>query len=181
MRLRPIQDSDYEYLASLKNDLRTQGWNQRLPPNYTAERIRERFKKTNDKPNSAILAIETSDGKLCGNINYEERPARLSATFGIVIGTEYWGKGYAKEAQEILLEFLFVERSVSVVRLWTQTGFPWAQKAAERLGFQVSCRFRENSTIEGKVVDCLMMDMTREEYFKKRNRRDPLPDRQIKD
>ncbi len=180
--LRPPKEEDLEYFASLKNDLRTQGWNQRLPLTFTVESLRDKFLKRPEKGNKGILAIEIlEDGKLIGNISYEEGPARLGATIGIATGTEFWGKGYAQEAQEILLNFLFIERGILVARLWTQTGFPWAQKAAEKLGFRVGVRFRENSIIGGKYVDCLYMDMLREEYFAHLGIDDPLPDNGIKD
>ena len=172
VRIRPVKDDDLGYLAGLKNNLMTQGWNQRLPPNVTAEKIGKRFRETNEKPNRAILAMETLDGPLLGNINYHEETPRHDASIGIVMGTEFWGKGYAHEAQELLLHFLFVERNIAVVRLWTQPGFPWAQKAAEKLGFKVSVRFRENTIIDGKVVDSLCMDMLREEYFQDRQLED---------
>ena len=168
VRLRPVKEEDYGYFAGLKNNMFTQAWNQRLPPNFTPEKMRKRFQEANDKPNSAILAIEKLDGTLVGNINYSEGVPRFEATFGIVMGKEHWGKGLGEEAQELILEFLFVERGVHVVRLWTQTGFPWAQKAAEKLGFRQMVRFRENTIIDGKVVDSLYMDMLREEYFEQR-------------
>ena len=97
-----------------------------------------------------------------GDINYSEGCPRHDASIGIVLGVEYWGEGYAEEAQVLLLNFLFVERGMAVIRLWTQTGFPWANRAAEKLGFKLSARFRENSIIDGKLVDSLFMDMPRE-------------------
>lgn len=174
VRLRPLKDEDYEYLASLKNNLMTQGWNQRLPPKSTPEGYKENHKENNKKPNSATLAIETLDGALVGDINYSEGYPRHDATIGIVLGVEHWGKGYAEEAQELLLNFLFVERGMAVIRLWTQTGFPWANRAAEKLGFKLSARFRENSIIDGKLVDSLCMDMLREEYFESRGLKDEV-------
>jgi len=174
VRLRPLKDDDYEYLASLKNNLMTQGWNQRLPPKATPEGTKENHKEYNKKPNSGRFAIETLDGIMTGDISYSEGYPRHDASFGLAIGVEYWGKGYAEEAQEILLNFLFVERGMAVVRLWTQTGFPWANRAAEKLGFKFSARFRENSIIDGKMVDCLCMDMLREEYFESRGLEDSV-------
>ncbi len=179
VRLRPPKEEDWPYLADMKNDLKTQGWNQRLPPTFTPEMLEEKNKKGKERKNSANLAIETHDGELIGTISYSEEPARLAASFGITTGKEHWGKGYAKEAQEILLHFLFIERGLHVVRLWTQTGFPWAEKAATKLGFKIACRFREDSIIGGKYVDCLCMDMIREEYFELRGLDDPLPPRNI--
>lgn len=172
VRLRPVGEQDYEYFAGLKNNLHTQAWNQRLPPNFTPEKMKKRFQEANDKPNSAILAIEKLDGTLVGNINYNEGTPRFDATFGIAMGEEHWGQGLGEEAQELLLEFLFIERGLQIVRLWTQGGFPWAVKAAEKLGFKVMVRFRENTIIDGKIVDTIYMDLLREEYFKSRKIKD---------
>lgn len=174
VRLRPVTEKDYEYFAGLKNNLFTQAWNQRLPLNFTPEKMQKRFEEANAKPNAAILAIEKHDGTLVGNINYHEGTARFDATFGIAMGKEHWGKGLGEEAQELILEFLFIERGVQVIRLWTQGGFPWAVKAAEKLGFKVMVRFRENTIIDGKAVDTIYMDLLREEYFKSRNLKDTL-------
>jgi RimJ/RimL family protein N-acetyltransferase len=172
VRLRPVQEKDYDYFAGLKNNLTTQAWNQRLPMNFTPEKMKKRFQDANDKPNSAILAIEKLDGTLVGNINYNEGTPRFDATFGIAMGKEHWGQGLGEEAQELILEFLFVERGIQIVRLWTQGGFPWAVKAAEKLGFKVMVRFRENTIIDGKMVDTIYMDLLREEYYKSRGLKD---------
>ena len=43
--LRVPTDDDAEFLANLGNNLRTQGWNQRLPPMRTPERVKERIKE----------------------------------------------------------------------------------------------------------------------------------------
>jgi RimJ/RimL family protein N-acetyltransferase len=174
VRIRPVAENDYAYFAGLKNNMYTQAWSQRLPPNFTPEKMRKRFQEANDRPNSAILAIETLDGTLVGNINYSEGSPRFDATLGIAMGKEHWGKGFGEEAQELVLEFLFVERGIQIVRLWTQTGFPWAQKAAEKLGFRPMVRFRENTIIDGRVVDSIYMDMLREEYFARRNLKDNI-------
>ena len=172
VRLRPVQEGDYGYFAGLKNNLMTQAWSQRLPVNFTPEKMKKRFQEANEKPNSAILAIEKLDGTLVGNINYHEGNPRFDAAFGLVMGKEHWGQGLGEEAQELILEFLFVERGVRVVRLWTQDGFPWAVKAAEKLGFKPMIRFRENTIIDGKIVDSIYMDMLREEYFESRGPED---------
>ena len=172
VRLRPVREADYEYFAELKNNLLTQAWNQRLPLNFTAEKMRKRFEDANDKPNSAILAIEKLDGTLVGNINYHEELPRFSASFGIAMGREHWGQGLGEEAQELIIEFLFVQRGIQVVRIWTQGGFPWAVKAAQKLGFKPMIRFRDNTIIDGKIVDTVYMDMLREEYFESRGPKD---------
>ncbi|MFH0815664.1 MAG: GNAT family protein [Methanobacteriota archaeon] len=177
VRLRPMKDSDYEYFASLKNDLRTQAWNQRTPMCRTAQQMKEHYETERKKPHTGDFSIETLDGALVGTIGYGEDPPRLAAHVGVITGMEHWGKGYALEAHELLLRFLFEERGIQVVRLWTQSGNERGIAAAEKIGFKVQSRFRENGIIGGKPADNVYMDMLREEYFKARGLKDNLPPR----
>jgi RimJ/RimL family protein N-acetyltransferase len=175
IRLRPVREEDFEFFAELKNDLRTQAWNQRMPPRQTVEGVKAWWEKERKKTNSGTWSIETQDGQLVGHVGYDESPIRLSASMGIITGVDFWGKGYAQEAHELLFEFLFEERGIQSVHLWTQSGNERGVKAAEKLGFKISARFRENSIIGGKVTDTLFMDMTREEYYEARGKEDRLP------
>ena len=109
VKLRPVKEEDYEYFAGLKNNMYTQGWNQRLPPNATPEKLKKKYEEGNEKPNSATLSIETLDGILIGNISYHEGLPRHDATFGIVTGKEHWGKGYATESARATLAYGFSE------------------------------------------------------------------------
>lgn len=169
VKLRPVRDEDFEYFASLRNDLRTQAWNQRMPPCFTAKKIKERFEKITEKKDAGLWSIEAKDGKLIGYLNYEEGPQRLAATVGIATGMEAWGKDYAREAVELVLEFLFVERGLQVVRLWTNSWNVRAVGLAKKLGFRDSIRLREEVVMGGKLYDALMMDMLREEYYESRS------------
>jgi len=175
VRLRALRDEDYEYLASLRNDMRTQAWNQRLPPSFTPKRIKERLEKNFARPNTGVWGIETKDGKLIGYLNYEEDHPRLGATIGISTGMEAWGKGYAKEAMELTIRFLFEERGLQVVSLWTTSWNARMVGLAGKLGFKISVRLREDVILGGKVYDTLMMDMLREEYHASRGLKDGLP------
>jgi len=175
VKLRPVRDSDFEYFASLKNDMRTQAWNQRLPPCFSPATMKERYERNLKRPNTGVFAIETLDGQLIGSMEYREGPPRLSATIGTIVGMEHWGRGHGAEAIELVLRFLFQERGLQVVGLWTQTGNPRAVRAAEKLGFRIGARLRENSVIDGKVVDTLYMDLLREEWYASRGIQDTLP------
>lgn len=174
VNLRPIKESDLEYLVVLRNDMRTQGWNQRLPPCYTPKKVMERIKK-NVGLNKGIWAIETKNGKIVGQISYDEERVRLSAAIGILTGTEAWGKGYAKEAMELILRFLFEERGLRVAILYTLADRVRMIGLAEKLGFRISVRMRESAIIGGKAYDMLIMDLLREEYYSSRNMPDGMP------
>ena len=171
VNLRPIKDADLEYLAALKNDMRTQGWNQRLPPSYTPRTVRERIER-NTGPNKGVWAIETKDGKVVGHISYDEERVRLRASIGIITGMEAWGKGYAREAMELILRFLFEERGMQVALLYTLSDRVRMMGLAKKLGFRTSSVLREATVIGGKASDAIIMDLLREEYYSTRGSAD---------
>jgi RimJ/RimL family protein N-acetyltransferase len=174
VRLRPYRDADLEYFAALRNDMRTQGWNQRMPPRATPENTRERLEDRQRSQHSAVFAIETLKGQLVGYVTYEEGPIRLKAMLGAITGPEHWGKGYAREAQELVLRFLFEDRGVQVVNLWTTSWNARAVKAAAKLGFKPAARLREATVMDGRRCDAIIMDMTREDYYSARGKADSI-------
>ncbi|MCK5290430.1 MAG: GNAT family N-acetyltransferase [Thermoplasmata archaeon] len=172
--LRPPTEDDCQFLADLGNNMKTQGWNQRLPPIRVPEIISERMKEGLKKPYKAMLMIDTDQDGTVGYINYDEEKPRLGATLGLIIGEDYWGKGYAQIATEIVLEFLFEERGLKVVSAWSQSGNVRAVGAAEKMGFKVSVRVREGTIMYGQLHDTLCLDMLREEYYESRGKEDKI-------
>ncbi len=172
--LRPPTDDDCQFLADLGNNMRTQGWNQRLPPTRTAERVSEKIKEGLKKPYHAMLMIDTEKDGTVGYITYDEEKPRLGATLGLITAEDHWGKGYAEIATEIVLEFLFEERGLQVIWAWSQSGNVRAVGAAEKLGFKVSVRVREGTIMYGQLHDTLCLDMLREEYYESRGKEDGM-------
>jgi RimJ/RimL family protein N-acetyltransferase len=166
--LREEREDDLPFLLELRNDLDTQGWSRTLPPHYTEPMYRSRFegREFTFDPVEGRFVIETlKDSKRVGTISYTGLEPRWEAIIGIAIQRDFWGKGVAHEAQELLLHFLFVELGLRVVRLWTQSGNPRAVRLAERSGFQIAFQEREAIFKAGRLYDNLMMDLIREEYF----------------
>ena len=93
---------------------------------------------------------------------------------GAITGPEHWGKGYAREAQELVLKFLFEDRGVQVVNLWTTSWNVRALHGAEKLGFKLAARLREATVMDGKRCDAIIMDMTREDYYSTRKLADSM-------
>ena len=164
VRPRPLRDEDWDFIASLVNDLRTQARRQRLPPSLTPGSIKESFEKRFGCPNAGMWGIETRDGKLAGYITYLEKPVRMKSVIAVSTGFEYWGKGYAQEAMELVMRFLFEERGLQTVMLWTQSGRVRMVELAKKPGFRFSVRTRESAVMSEGVHDSLLMDILREEY-----------------
>ena len=169
--LREERADDMEFLLGLRNDLTTQAWSKTLPPDYTEPMYRKRFEAREfsfDRADGRFVILLKESGERAGTISYSNVESRHSATVGIMMAQKFWGGGYALEAQEVLLKFLFVELGLRVVRLWTHSGNPRAVKLAEKSGFQVSARQRESIFKDGRLFDNLSMDLLREEYFAQR-------------
>ncbi|MFQ5977830.1 MAG: GNAT family N-acetyltransferase [Candidatus Heimdallarchaeota archaeon] len=168
--LRELRETDIPLLREMRNDLVTQAWSKTLPPDYPDLVFRKRFesREFSYDPDMGRFIIEAKQsGETIGAINYADLERRHSATVGIQLKKEYFGKGYALDAQECLLKFLFCELGVRVVRLWTQSGNPRAIGFAKKSGFQVAFRQREAVLKEGQLFDNVNMDLLAEEYFEK--------------
>jgi RimJ/RimL family protein N-acetyltransferase len=172
--LRPLKEEDLEYLASLKNDMRTQAAGRRLPPRVTPTTLGERYTKTLSRPLKGLWCIETIGGELVGTVEYDEYAPRLGAIVGIMMGTEHWGKGYGKEALELIIRFLFEERGLHLVNLWTTSWNVRMVGLAEKLGFKIAIREREGRRLSGAIYDGVFMDMLREEYYSSRGLEDSV-------
>jgi RimJ/RimL family protein N-acetyltransferase len=166
--LREERAEDMKLLVALRNDLDTQAWSTTLPPDYTERMYMKRFEKRefSYSPEEGRFIIELKEGSdFAGTISYTGLEPRWSATIGIMVPKRFWGTGVALDASEVLLEFLYLELGLRVVRLYTHSGNPRAVKLAEKSGFRVSVRQREAIFKNGELYDNLVLDILREEYF----------------
>ena len=166
--LREEREEDMPFLLDLRNNLETQGFTKSLPTDYTLPMYTKRFESREfsfDRGDGRFVIVHKDSGELAGTIGYTNHEPRHAATIGIAVSKEFWGTGLAYDAQEVLLEFLFHELGLRVVRLWTNSGNPKAIKLAERSGFKQSGRTRESVFRKGKLFDNVVMDMLREEYY----------------
>jgi len=168
VRLREVRESDLPLLVALRNDLETQGWSQTLPTDYTLNVYKKQYEEEtfSFKRNRARFIIETLDtGEAAGNISYYSYNPRYGVTIGIAIAKEFWSAGLAFDAMEVLLQFLFEELGVRVVRLWTTGSNEKAIALAQRSGFKVDAKLREAIIRRGRLTDNVTMDLLREEYY----------------
>jgi ribosomal-protein-alanine N-acetyltransferase len=166
--LREERSEDLPFLVALRNDLETQAWSTSLPPDYTLEMYQKRFNQREfsyRRDDGRFIILEKETGERIGTVSYSGVDQRWDATIGIMVAKPYWGGGYAIDALETILRFLFEELGLRVVRLWTHSGNPRAVGSAEKLGFQLSYRQREAVFKGGQLYDNIGMDLLREEYY----------------
>lgn len=166
--LREERSDDLPFLVEMRNDLETQAWSLTLPPDYTLGMYIKRLdgrEFSYDRSDGRFIITEKESHELIGSVVYSSLRSRWSATLGIIVAKPFWGGGYAMDAVEVLLKFLFEELGLRVVRLWTHSGNPRAVGSAKKLGFKLSYRQREAVFKGGQIFDNLGMDLLREEYY----------------
>lgn len=166
--LREERLEDQPSLMALRNNLDTQAWSKTLPPDYTLPMYEKRFaaREFSYNPLEGRFIIEDRTTRaFIGTVSYTGLESRWAATIGVMVERSYWGTPHTRDAQEVLLKFLFEELGLRVVRLWTHSGNVRAIGSAQKLGFVLSGRQREAIFKGGQFFDNVVMDMLREEYY----------------
>lgn len=102
-----------------------------------------------DRYDSVIEYNGTAVG-IVGLLNIQHGKAEYYITMG---ETLYKGKGIAKKATLLLLDYAFVELNLSEVYLYTEVDNIPAQKLFEKCGFIQGKIFRNSAVNRGKSVD----------------------------
>lgn len=166
--LREERPEDMQYLVALRNDLDTQAWSKTLPPDYTESMYRKRFEAREfsfDRDDGRFIIVSKNSQEFVGTISYVWSMPRWSSAIGIMVSKKFWGSGFAYDAQDVLLKFMFEELGLQVVRLYTHSGNPAAVGLAQKSGFQISIQQREAIFKNGCLYDNLSLDLLREEYY----------------
>ncbi len=132
------------------------------PAPTTRESMEERWKRYVADPDSINFVIE-ADGLVigqCGLFN-PERVAR-TMELGITVGDkDYWGRGYGREAVQLVVDYAFTYCNVRKVHLGVLSNNPRAIAAYTKAGFVEEGRQREQAWSAGEYVDLILMGIIR--------------------
>lgn len=180
VRLREERADDIDFVTALRNDLDTQAWPKSLPPHYTREMMAKRYeaREFSFEPDEGRFIIEEKEtGDRVGFVGYMGLEPRFSAGLGVMVAKHYWGSGHGLEANDLLLRFMFDELGLRVIRIYTHSLNPRAIALAKKLGFQETARFRRSIYRNGQLGGSVVMDITRQEFYARReDLTDNLPD-----
>jgi len=167
VRLRPLSMEDVDHVLTWINDpevTRTL-MTGRYPMTREAER---KWIEDHAMPNSTevMYVIEKLDGTYLGGIGFWHiRPVEHHAELGISIGVKSeWGKGYAREAMELMVTYGFDELNLHMIYLHVYADHERAVKLYESLGFVREGRLRDRAFRAGKYHDYLAMSVLRSEW-----------------
>lgn len=166
--LRALTRADLPRLCEFNNDLEVElagGGDPPMPQPLSrleAEFDRNASEGGRDKGTFAIEA----DGQMIGicalfNFNHTARTCEL----GIAIGDKaYWGRGYGREAINLLLKYAFRYHNYRRVWLSTQAKNERAIRAYRACGFVEEGRQRQHVWSDGAYDDLVLMGILREEW-----------------
>ncbi len=113
LKLRLFGDNDKEDLIILLNDKNVSKWMENIPFPYL-EKHANWWIQIGSKKKYQYAIVSKESNKLIGSLKIT-----LNGEIGCWIGTDYWKKGFASEAIEIIKKFGFNELKLN--KLWAAT------------------------------------------------------------
>ena len=170
VRLRAYEKSDADALFRWFSDEDVTRW--LGPPNFPSRAHQERFIESASASgdDAKYFAIETLDGKLIGDcglrfIDWKSRKAEFFITIG---EKPFWGKGFGSDALQIVIRLAFDKMNLNRLWLSVLVDNPRAVRCYEKCGFVREGLLRQESYVDGKYRDVLMMALLREDYDRTR-------------
>lgn len=160
LMLRPLNltHCTTEYVAWMNNHevfryLETGG-------NYKIEDLRKYLESVEANDSMLFWAIHLIDsGKHIGNIKIDPVNNRHGlGEYGIMMGdSDEWGKGYAKEASLVVIDYCFNKVGLRKITLGVIEQNIAAVKLYKKIGFQVEGIYKKHGIYDGEYRDVLRM------------------------
>ncbi len=169
--LRRFTDADLEPFLAYRSDpeiARYQGWSMPYTREMAQEFIQGMKTQQPSQPGEWFQwAIEVrASGEMIGDLAfYLLRQDTQQAEIGATLARPYHGLGYASEAVQRLLEYLFDELELHRVCANCDPENTAAWQVLERLGFRREAHFVENLLFRGTYADEYWYAMLRREWM----------------
>lgn len=113
--------------------------------------------------------IDKYENKHIGNIKIDPiNKIHQFGEYGILIGNrDYWGKGYAREASEMVLSYFFNNNYLRKINLGVVKNNFNAVNLYKKIGFKEEGYLRKHVIYDGIEEDIIRMAIFKEEFLKK--------------
>jgi len=169
IRLRPMraEDAEQTFISSLDSPARQfLQLGIELPTSTELQKsFLEKYAGCKDTGGEVMFTIETLEGTNVGGISLHGRDEKNGVfSFGIVLGREHRGEGYAEEALRILLKYGFWERRYQKCNSACAHTNDASIALHKKVGFVEEGRRRRQFFFGGEHHDEVLFGMTREEF-----------------
>lgn len=160
--LRRVEPGDYPLIQRWQNDPEVFSRMDYERP-FSLEDIRA---SEENATREGIPFVIMAGGRPIGRIGLNQfRWRDRSASLYVFIGErDAWGKGYGKAALRELLTYAFGTLNLHLVQLWSLADNDPAIKLYKSVGFVEEARLRDRSYIDGRLIDHVVMSITRDEF-----------------
>lgn len=151
MKLRKFQEQDVPNKVKWINDAENNQYlHYELP--LLEEKTVEWFRKIEGRIDryDAVIEYDEVPVGIIGLLGVQDGRAEYYITIG---EKEYKGKGIAKEATELLLQYAFINLKLKEVYLYTEEENIGAQKLFEKCGFEKQYLEKDSAINRGKLVN----------------------------
>lgn len=174
VRLRPVRDGDgdVDALYGIFSDPCVMRWWSRPPMQSReeaatfAESIREAFAQRSLF--NWILADRESDACIGTTTLYGFEPRHMRAEIGYALAQAHWGRGLAREAVTLALDFGFHQLHLNRIAADVAPGNDASSRLLERLGFLHEGRLRASFNTQQELQDSLIYGLLAEEWAARR-------------
>jgi RimJ/RimL family protein N-acetyltransferase len=165
VRLRLRDKEDLDFFWQFWNDLGCYGEYEAVQPQVSGTQIEKRF----ENPSSSdvewrYFVIEKKDGTKIGLlVHYIVQPSG-KYEIGYALVPNERGKEYGFEALQIMVDYLFLSKSIERVQATTDTRNLPSQRILEKCGFKREGTIRKAGFVRGKRQNDYLYSILREEW-----------------
>jgi RimJ/RimL family protein N-acetyltransferase len=157
-RMRPYAIGDLESLVKYANDpLVASQLRDRFPHPYTRELGRQFLETIASATPCETFAIDV-DGEAVGGVGVHpgDDVGRASAEIGYWLGRPFWGRGFATEVVQAVVDHLFSTVVYCRLHAHTFAGNTASQRVLEKCGFRREGVLRKAVLKNGRLLDAVL-------------------------
>ena len=168
LRFRTARDDDYPTLHRWWSD-------PEIAHYQISDTVRLKFEETNtetfkqwmgDKSGAGFIIELLQDGAMIGFCNLWGADLKNRSSYlAIMLGKDYWNRGYGSEATRLLLAYAFLELNYHRVELNVAAFNDRGIAAYKKAGFKEVGRRRERTFRNGTWHDEVIMDILQSDYL----------------
>jgi [ribosomal protein S5]-alanine N-acetyltransferase len=133
------------------------------------EQLRSFVQDTQQKPVLFLAIYTKTDNKHIGNIKIDSiNRIHGTAEYGILMGDKTeWGKGYGREASEIIIEYCFMRMNIRKITLGVVADNTAAVQLYYKMGFQLEGTYQQHCFYDGAYRNVHRMAIFAADYMQK--------------
>jgi len=136
LALRAPTLADAKTVAMLANDRRIAENSARIPFPYQVSDAESFIASANKSNGEFAFVITLHDESVIGIIALTRQEPSQELELCMWLGVAYWGKGYATEALQAVIDYAFTELGHDALQAGTRVTNPASRRALEKCGFQ---------------------------------------------